>query len=204
MKTKLKICGLKREEDILMANEIKPEYIGFVFAKSKRQVNLEKALFLKSKLDKMIKSVGVFVNEPIENVVKTVKSKAIDIVQLHGDEDSSYILKLKREVNIPIIKALKVNKDFRNIEKFNEVNYLLIDSGGGSGKTFDWSLDLKFNKPLFIAGGISLANIEEAYKRFKPYAFDLSSSVETNGYKDFKKMKEISFKLEQLNGEDNE
>ncbi|MCY1153222.1 MAG: phosphoribosylanthranilate isomerase [Pleomorphochaeta sp.] len=204
MKTKLKICGLKREEDILMANEIKPEYIGFVFAKSKRQVNLEKALFLKSKLDKMIKSVGVFVNEPIENVVKTVKSKAIDIVQLHGDEDSSYILKLKREVNIPIIKAIKVNKDFRNIEKFNEVNYLLIDSGGGSGKTFDWSLDLKFNKPLFIAGGISLANIEEAYKRFKPYAFDLSSSVETNGYKDFKKMKEISFKLEQLNGEDNE
>ncbi|MDC7236522.1 MAG: phosphoribosylanthranilate isomerase [Sphaerochaetaceae bacterium] len=204
MKTKLKICGLKREEDILMANEIKPEYIGFVFAKSKRQVNLEKALFLKSKLDKMIKSVGVFVNEPIENVVKTVKSKAIDIVQLHGDEDSSYILKLKREVNIPIIKAIKVNKDFRNIEKFNEVNYLLIDSGGGSGKTFDWSLDLKFNKPLFIAGGISLANIEEAYKRFKSYAFDLSSSVETNGYKDFKKMKEISFKLEQLNGEDNE
>lgn len=204
MKTKLKICGLKREEDILMANEIKPEYIGFVFAKSKRQVNLEKALFLKSKLDKMIKSVGVFVNEPIENVVKTVKSKAIDIVQLHGDEDSSYILKLKREVNIPIIKAIKVNKDFRNIVEFNDAEYLLIDSGGGSGKTFDWSLDLKFNKPLFIAGGISLANIEEAYKRFKPYAFDLSSSVETNGYKDLKKMKEISFKLEQLNGEDNE
>jgi phosphoribosylanthranilate isomerase len=204
MKTKLKICGLKREEDILMVNEIKPEYIGFVFAKSKRQVNLEKALFLKSKLDKMIKSVGVFVNEPIENVVKTVKSKAIDIVQLHGDEDSSYILKLKREVNIPIIKAIKVNKDFRNIVEFNDAEYLLIDSGGGSGKTFDWSLDLKFNKPLFIAGGISLANIEEAYKRFKPYAFDLSSSVETNGYKDLKKMKEISFKLEQLNGEDNE
>jgi phosphoribosylanthranilate isomerase len=204
MKTKLKICGLKREEDILMVNEIKPEYIGFVFAKSKRQIDLEKALFLKSKLDKMIKSVGVFVNEPIENVIKAVKSKAIDIVQLHGDEDSSYILKLKREVNIPIIKAIKVNKDFRNIEEFNDAEYLLIDSGGGSGKTFDWSLDLKFNKPLFIAGGISLENIEEAYKKFKPYAFDLSSSVEINGDKDFNRMKEISSKLDKLNGENNE
>ncbi len=203
MKTKLKICGLKREEDILMVNKIKPEFIGFVFAKSKRQVNLETALYLKSKLDKQIKSVGVFVNEPIENVIKAVKSKAIDLVQLHGDEDNLYIVKIKREVNIPVIKAINVNKNFQFYDEFQDADYLLVDNGGGSGKTFDWSVELKFNKPLFIAGGISIENIDKAFKYFRPYALDLSSSVEVNGYKDFNKMNDISYKLDKLNGEYN-
>jgi len=202
MKTKLKICGLTREEDILMVNEIKPDFIGFVFAKSRRQVDLKTALFLKSKLDKNIKSVGVFVNEEIDYIVRAVNSKAIDIIQLHGDENNTYIENLKSLVPTPIIKAIKIKSDIRNgNDSYKASDFLLIDSGSGSGKTFDWSVNIPSYKPLFIAGGIGLENIEEAYKHFKPYAFDLSSSVEVDGFKDFDKMKRIRSKLDKLNGD---
>ncbi len=204
METKLKICGLRREEDILMVNKILPEYIGFIFAKSKRQIDLKTALNLKSNLDNKIKSVGVFVNEPISNVIKIVESNAIDLVQLHGYEDNLYIEKLKNSVPIKIIKAIKVDKNFEKIIDFPKADFLLVDSGSGSGKTFDWNIEIKVNKPLFIAGGINIDNIEEAYNCFHPFAFDLSSSVEINGYKDFQKMREISLKLNALNGGYNE
>lgn len=202
MKTKLKICGLTREEDISMVNKIKPDFIGFVFAKSKRQIDLKTAVFLKSKLDPDIKSVGVFVNESIDNIIKVVNSKSIDLVQLHGDENNCYISKLKNLISIPIIKAIKISENSEKEKAYYEAaDFLLIDSGCGSGKTFDWSIDLPTSKPLFIAGGISYENVEKAFEHFKPYAFDLSSSVEVNGFKNFDKMERISSKLKQLNGE---
>ncbi|MDC7244214.1 MAG: phosphoribosylanthranilate isomerase [Sphaerochaetaceae bacterium] len=201
MNTKLKICGIRREEDILMVNSIKPQYIGFVFAKSKRQIDLKTAINLKSKLYPNIKSVGVFVDEPITNVIRAVESKAIDIVQLHGDESNLYISQIKSLVNVEVIKAIRINKEFNKNIDFSAADYLLIDSGKGSGKVFDWNISVNFNKPLFIAGGINIENIEDAFIKFKPFAFDLSSSVEENGVKNFDKMKEIHLKLESLNGE---
>ncbi|MGD1821543.1 MAG: phosphoribosylanthranilate isomerase [Pleomorphochaeta sp.] len=201
MNTKLKICGIRREEDILMVNRIKPQYIGFVFAKSKRQIDLKTAINLKSKLYPNIKSVGVFVDEPITNVIRAVESKAIDIVQLHGYESNLYISQIKSLVNVEVIKAIRINKEFNKNIDFSAADYLLIDSGKGSGKVFDWNISVNFNKPLFIAGGINIENIEDAFIKFKPFAFDLSSSVEENGVKNFDKMKEIHLKLESLNGE---
>jgi len=204
MISKLKICGIRRIEDILMVNEIKPEFIGFVFAKSKRQIDLNTAIKLKSKLNSNIKSVGVFVNEDIDQIVKIVNSKAIDIIQLHGNESNNYIKQLKEKVSAKIIKVIKINSDLNDNTAFAEVDYLLYDSGNGSGKPFDWNINIDKKKPIFIAGGININNLEEAYKTFNPFAFDLSSSVEVDGYKNLDKMREIKTKLNSLNGENNE
>lgn len=204
MKTRLKICGIKRIEDVEIINQIKPDFIGFVFAESKRKIDLKTAIKLRKKIDSKIISVGVFVDEDIDNIVRAVKSKAIDIVQLHGNEDKEYIKKLKQKIDVKILKAIivynsrKINIDYANAD------FLLIDSGYGSGKTFDWNISINTKKLIFVAGGINIDNIEEAYKRFKPYAFDLSSSIEVEGYKDFNKIKDIKLKLDILNGEKNE
>ena len=204
MKSKLKICGIRRDEDIEMVNEIKPDFIGFVFAKSKRQIKVEKALLLRSKLSPDIKSVGVFVDESIDSVVESVKSGAIDIVQLHGKETNSYIKAIKDRVSVQVIKAIKIDSNNMENKTYLDADFLLLDSGSGSGKTFDWNVDLNLNKPLFIAGGINIDNIEEAYRLFHPYSFDLSSSVEIDGFKNLDKMKDIRYKLDSLNGDNNE
>lgn len=204
MISKLKICGIRRIEDILMVNEIKPEFIGFVFAKSKRQIDLNTAIELKRKLNSAIKCVGVFVNEDINQIVKIVDSKAIDIIQLHGDESNDYIKLLKEKVSAKIIKVIKINSDLNDNTSFSQVDYLLYDSGNGSGKPFDWNININKKKPTFIAGGININNIEEAYKIFNPFAFDVSSGVEVGGYKNLDKMREIKTKLDSLNGENNE
>ncbi len=204
MISKLKICGIRRIEDILMVNEIKPEFIGFVFAKSKRQIDLNTAIELKRDLNSEIKCVGVFVNEDIDQIVKIVDSKAIDIIQLHGDERFDYIKQLKEKVSAKIIKVIKINSDLNDNTSFPQVDYLLYDSGNGSGKPFDWNININRKKPTFIAGGININNIEEAYKIFNPFAFDVSSGVEVGGYKNLDKMREIKTKLDSLNGENNE
>ncbi len=204
MISKLKICGIRRIEDILMVNEIKPEFIGFVFAKSKRQIDLNTAIELKRELNSEIKCVGVFVNEDIDQIVKIVDSKAIDIIQLHGDERLDYIKLLKEKVSAKIIKVIKINSDLNDNTSFSQVDYLLYDSGNGSGKPFDWNININRKKPTFIAGGININNIEEAYKIFNPFAFDVSSGVEVGGYKNLDKMREIKTKLDSLNGENNE
>lgn len=204
MISKLKICGIRRIEDVIMVNEIKPEFIGFVFAKSKRQINLNTALILRNKLNSDIKCVGVFVNEDIDQIVKIVNSKAIDIIQLHGDENNKYIKELKDKVSSKIIKVIKINSELNQTLDFPEVDYLLYDSGNGSGKPFDWNININKEKPIFIAGGININNIETAYKTFNPFSFDVSSGVEVDGYKNLDKMREIKTKLNYLNGEYNE
>ena len=192
--TKIKICGLKREQDIEYVNEFLPEFAGFVFyPKSKRYVDFEKSKTLKSKLDKNIKAVGVFVNEDIENILFLCNNNIIDIVQLHGNEDEEYIKKLKEKTEKPIIKAVRIdeNKDDYSSLFNTSAGYILLDSTAGSGKTFDWEKVSLPQKPFFAAGGINIENAEKAIKIFTPFALDISSGVETDGVKDSEKIKDI-------------
>jgi phosphoribosylanthranilate isomerase len=187
---KIKICGLFREEDIAYVNEVKPDYVGFVFAKSKRQVTYQQAKHLKSLLSKDIKAVGVFVDENIGFIEKLVNDHIIDMVQLHGHEDEAYINNLKQKINTIIIKAIQVNEK-KDLDISYDVDYYLLDNKiAGSGETFDWNLIKQMNKPIFLAGGICLDNIDEALL-IDVYALDVSSGAETNGVKDYTKIKEI-------------
>lgn len=192
---KIKICGIRRLEDISMVNKYKPDYIGFVFADSKRQVSHDLAAKLKSNLDSDIISVGVFVDANSEEIIELFNEGVIEIAQLHGDESEEYINALKEKTNneLKIIKAIEMSEDKDLLDYDNlDIDYLLLDSGKGSGKTFDWRLirnDLK--KEFFLAGGLNSTNIKEAIEQFNPYAIDLSSSLETDGFKDENKIKEI-------------
>lgn len=192
---KIKICGLRRLEDIEMVNKYKPDYIGFVFADSKRKVSHELAAKMKNNLSPDIVSVGVFVDAPQSEILKLYENGIIEIAQLHGRENEDYINNLKENSNekLKIIKAIEMSED-EDLSKYDDspADYLLLDSGKGSGKTFDWRLirnDLK--KEFFLAGGINSQNVKEAIEEFNPYAIDLSSSLETDGYKDENKIKKI-------------
>ncbi len=192
---KIKICGLRRLEDIEIVNKYEPEYIGFVFADSKRKVSHETAAQLKNNLSSNIISVGVFVDASEDEILKLYDDGIIEIAQLHGSESEDYINSLKENTNdkLKIIKAIEMSEN-EDLSKYYDsaADYLLLDSGKGSGKTFDWRLirkDLK--KEFFLAGGINLDNAKEAIEKFDPYAIDLSSSLETDGYKDENKIKEI-------------
>lgn len=199
---KIKLCGLKRPEEIEAVNEAEPEYIGFIFVeKSRRYVSPENAAILKEKLNPTIQAVGVFVDAEIGFIVELVKKQVIDVIQLHGSEDISYMKRLKEAVKIPIIKAISMTKaDVKEqIRKWeiSDVDYLLLDSGnGGTGEQFDYSLLKKLgkiNKPYFLAGGLNPSNLEVVAKNLKevpPHAFDLSSGIETNGFKDPDKIKD--------------
>lgn len=188
---KIKLCGLSRLCDIKAANELMPEYIGFVFAeKSRRYVSPEQAAKLKEQLSKDIKSVGVFVNAKPEYIVDLLGSEMIDIVQLHGGESEEYINRLRQFTDKPIIKAFSVDGE-RDIEEANTsgADYVLLDSGkGGTGTVFDWNLIRKMNRPYFLAGGLTVSNVRDAVEKLRPYAVDVSSGIETDGYKDRSKM----------------
>lgn len=203
--TKIKFCGLTRPCDIEAVNEIKPEYIGFVFAKkSKRYVTPQKAMELKKLLSPEILAVGVFVGEEPEVIAELLENGTIDIAQLHGSEDEEYIRKLKTMTDKPIIKALQVTDtsiaDTSMIDKDIQtacvetklsscsVDYLLLDSGAGTGTTFDWNKIEKLCKPYFLAGGLSPDNVREAIELLHPYAVDVSSGIEEDGVKSKEKM----------------
>lgn len=188
--TKIKLCGLSRPCDIGAANELKPDYIGFVFApKSKRYVTPEKAMELKQMLLPEIQSVGVFVNEKPETVVKLLQDGTIDIAQLHGAEDEEYIIQLRQLTDKPIIKAFRI-ETASDIEKAlqSTADYLLLDSGAGTGTVFDWKLIQNIKRPYFLAGGLDADNAAETVNTLRPYALDVSSGIETSGLKDKSKM----------------
>lgn len=189
---KVKFCGLFREEDIKYVNELKPDYIGFVFANSRRQVTKDKAMYLRKGLNKNIKVVGVFVNADRENIIALLNNEVIDIAQLHGNEKEEDIKFIKENSGKEIIKAIKVTCH-RDIEAWKEssVDYLLLDSGQGTGKTFDWKNIKAINRPFFLAGGLSIENIGEAIEKVYPMAIDISSGIESNGVKDYIKMKKV-------------
>ena len=189
--TKIKLCGLTRLCDIEVANELKPEYIGFVFApKSRRYVSPEKAKELKNQLHSDIKAVGVFVNESAESVAELLNNEIIDIAQLHGTESESYLSSLRKLTDKPIIKAFRIDceQDIAKAQN-SSADFVLLDSGnGGTGTAFDWNLLKNISRPYFLAGGLGLNNIQNAIKKLKPYAVDVSSGIETDGVKDRSKM----------------
>ena len=199
---KVKICGLRRPEDIEAANVAKPDYVGFIFVpETKRYVNPDLAASFRRDLAADIQTVGVFVNAPIEEVVAICQAGTIDLVQLHGEEDQAYIAHLKGQVDQNIIKSVAVGDEL--VVDPNQADYLLFDSlspsHGGSGKIFDWQMVSAYQeKPFFLAGGLGVENIEEALKVVRPYAVDASSSLETDGVKDPVKMQEFVAKIREV------
>lgn len=215
--TKIKICGLTKKEDIEYANELLPDYIGFVFAKSKRQVSLDKAKELINLLDKKMKTVGVFQDEDIDKVKYIAEYLKLDIIQLHGNEDEDcvkklYPFKVWKSVSINAADSLdnddllqnKINSYQESLDKLYAygVEALLVDSSvkgvkGGTGISFNWNVlnNLMLKKPLILAGGLNDENIQKAIEKVKPYAVDVSSGVEENGIKNYDKMKKIIEKV---------
>ncbi|PWJ11347.1 phosphoribosylanthranilate isomerase [Ruminococcus flavefaciens] len=188
--TKIKMCGLRRPEDIEFANRVKPDYIGYVFAeKSKRYIATAKAAELTKLLDGDIVPVGVFVDETMENVIAAVKMGAVKMVQLHGSESEDFISELKSR-GIPVIKAFQVGaaEDIAAAER-SCADMVLLDSGKGSGQTFDWSLIGSIKRPYLLAGGITAENAAQAIRQLRPFGVDASSCLETDGFKDIAKMK---------------
>ena len=190
--TKIKLCGIRRKEDIDIVNLVKPDYIGYVFAKaSRRYIEPEKARELTDMLDSDIIPVGVFVNEPLENVAALVKNGTIKAVQLHGSEDEEYIAGLQSR-GILVIRAFKINgaADIEKAKK-SRADYILLDSGSGSGKAFEWFVIGDIDRDYFLAGGLDSSNVSLAIKTLHPYAVDASSCLEKDGVKDLDKTREF-------------
>jgi len=189
--TKIKICGLSRPADIEAANTLKPDYIGFVFAKaSKRFVSPEQAAALRRALLPGISAVGVFVNESLDIIVRLLDSGVIDLAQLHGAESFENVVALKQKTAKPVIQAFRVATpaDVARAEA-SPADWILLDNGaGGTGQTFDWSLVAGVQRDYFLAGGLSPENVKEAIAACRPFAVDASSGLETEGVKDALKM----------------
>ena len=188
--TKIKICGLTRSCDIAAVNELLPDYVGFVFApQSRRHISPAAAAKLRAQLSPAISAVGVFVNQNIQSVAQLLNDGVIDIAQLHGDEDEEYVLRLKNITGKPVIKAYRIGGE-EDVERARRsaADYVLLDSGAGGGKQFDWSLLRNIGRQYFLAGGLSLSNVRGAVRTFRPFAVDVSSGVETDGLKDKTKM----------------
>ncbi len=198
---KVKICGIKTKGEAEILNRWQPDFAGFVFAEGKRQISLEKAIELKAILSPQIKTVGVFVNAPLEQAARAAERGAIDFIQLHGQEEGSYMEALRNYTDKPLIKALRVRtrEDILQGEKL-PCDYLLLDtyvkgSWGGSGQAFDWSLIPPIEKPYFLAGGLTGENVELAMSLAAPFALDVSSGVEGPDGKDEEKIREFIDKV---------
>lgn len=189
--SKVKICGLTRLEDIYSVNVAKPDYIGFIFAESRRQISPKIANVLSRVLSPNIVPVGVFVDAPIDQISGLVQAGTIRAVQLHGREDSCYIARLRQQVTVPVIKGIHVTEVADVLFGQNlGANYLLLDNGGGTGQAFDWRRIPSGIKPYFLAGGIDLENLGEALA-LGPYCIDISSGAETQGVKNAAKIKAL-------------
>ncbi|MBR3306268.1 MAG: phosphoribosylanthranilate isomerase [Lachnospiraceae bacterium] len=188
--TAIKLCGIRRPEEIELINSLKPEYAGFVFwDKSRRYIKAAAAAELKNRLDPSIRAVGVFVDEESEKVAELLNSGTIDMAQLHGKEDEEYIKRLRSMASKPIIKAfrIKAEEDLKAAESCS-AEFLLLDAGAGDGAVFDWSWLKAFGRPYILAGGLNTENVAEAVIKLKPYGVDVSSGIETEGVKDKIKM----------------
>ena len=201
---KIKMCGISKVETIPAIVDAKPDYMGLVFAPSKRQVTVDQAKTLVEELHKQyavrynsetIKTVGVFVNETVENLLKIAEEVKLDVIQLHGDEDESFIQILKEQSNVEIWKAVQV-RSAADAEKWidSSADMLLFDAyhkdeRGGTGEVFDWSSLDEFERPFMLAGGIDSTNVARAIRTVRPYGIDISSGIEIEGVKDDEKMK---------------
>lgn len=208
---KVKMCGISKVETIPAVVEAKPDYMGLVFAPSKRQVTVDQAKTLVEELHKQytkrynngaeqsnndeIKTVGVFVNETLDNLVTLVKETNLDVVQLHGDEDEAFIQSLKERTNVEVWKAVQI-RSAADAETWSDssADMLLFDAyhkdeRGGTGEVFDWSCLDEFERPFMLAGGIDSTNVARAIRTVRPYGIDISSGIETDGVKDDEKIK---------------
>lgn len=206
---KIKLCGMMKPCDIEYANRVKPDFVGFIFANTRRKISAAQAKQFREALDAEIPAVGVFVNEDISVIASLVQDGCIDMIQLHGEEDADYIRRLREICDVPVIKAVKV----QTVEQIRQaaalpVDYLLLDTYrkgvlGGTGEAFDWELlrEAKaaagdtaegelFGNPYFLAGGLHAGNLREA-AALGSYGLDISSGIETDGSKDFTKMVEV-------------
>ena len=207
---KVKMCGISKVETIPAVVEAKPDYMGLVFAPSKRQVTVDQAKILVEELHRgyakkygsdtehdkngTIKTVGVFVNETVENLVTIANEANLDAVQLHGDEDETFIQSLKERTNVEVWKAIQI-RTAADTEKWidSSADMLLFDAyhkdeRGGTGEVFDWSSLDAFERPFMLAGGIDSTNVARAIRTVRPYGIDISSGIETNGVKDDEKI----------------
>ena len=200
---KVKMCGISKVETIPAVVEAKPDYMGLVFAPSKRQVTVEQAKILIEELHKqcinhydtkVVKTVGVFVNETLDNLVRIADTANLDAVQLHGDEDEAFIQSLKERTNVEVWKAIQI-RTAADTEKWidSSADMLLFDAyhkdeRGGTGEVFDWSSLDAFERPFMLAGGIDSTNVARAIRTVRPYGIDISSGIETNGVKDDEKI----------------
>ena len=200
---KVKMCGISKVETIPAVVEAKPDYMGLVFAPSKRQVTVEQAKILIEELHKqcinhydtkVVKTVGVFVNETLDNLVRIADTANLDAVQLHGDEDETFIQSLKERINVEVWKAVQI-RSAADTEKWidSSADMLLFDAyhkdeRGGTGEVFDWSSLDAFERPFMLAGGIDSTNVARAIRTVRPYGIDISSGIETNGVKDDEKI----------------
>ena len=206
---KIKLCGMMKPCDIEYANRVKPDFVGFIFANTRRKISAAQAQQFREALDAEIPAVGVFVNEDIPVIASLVQGGCIDMIQLHGEEDADYIRRQREICDVPVIKAVKV----QTVEQIRQaaalpVDYLLLDTYrkgvlGGTGEAFDWELlrEAKaaagdtaegelFGKPYFLAGGLHAGNLREA-AALGSYGLDVSSGIETDGSKDFTKMVKV-------------
>ena len=200
---KVKMCGISKVDTIPAVVEAKPDYMGLVFASSKRQVTVEQAKTLVEALHKQckaqndtvsIKTVGVFVNETLDNLVTIANEANLDVVQLHGDEDEAFIQSLKERTNVEVWKAIQI-RSAADAEAWidSSADMLLFDAyhkdeRGGTGDVFDWSCLDTFERPFMLAGGIDSTNVARAIRTVRPYGIDISSGIETNGVKDDEKI----------------
>ena len=208
---KVKMCGISKVETIPAVVEAKPDYMGLVFAPSKRQVTVDQAKTLVEELHKQytkrynngaeqsnndeIKTVGVFVNETLDNLVSIATEANLDVVQLHGDEDEAFIQSLKGRTNVEVWKAVQI-RIAADAEAWidSSADMLLFDAyhkdeRGGTGEVFDWSCLDEFERPFMLAGGIDSTNVARAIRTVRPYGIDISSGIETDGVKDDEKIK---------------
>ena len=200
---KVKMCGISKVETIPAVVEAKPDYMGLVFAPSKRQVTVEQAEILVEELHKqcinhydtkVVKTVGVFVNETLDNLVRIADTANLDAVQLHGDEDEAFIQSLKERTNVEVWKAIQI-RSAADVEEWidSSADMLLFDAyhkdeRGGTGEVFDWSSLDAFERPFMLAGGIDSTNVARAIRTVRPYGIDISSGIETSGVKDDEKI----------------
>ena len=191
---RIKICGISRAEEAEYINMYRPDYFGMVigFKKSRRNIDEQRAAELRNIISGDIPAVGVFVDADEAVVERLLNEGVIDIAQLHGHEDESYIERLQRSTRKPVWKAFEIKSpDDIASAVSSRADIILLDNGYGTGERFDWSLIGKIERRFALAGGLDLNNIDEAIRKFRPYIADVSSGVETDGKKDGEKIRSI-------------
>jgi len=195
----IKICGIKREDEVAIINQFPVSYAGFIFAQSRRQVDANRCIELAKDLRKDIKKVGVFVNEPIDHLLEIITTCQLDIVQLHGDETVEYI----RKIDIPVWKTIPV-KDEESLQLAtvykDAVAGILFETyheklRGGTGTTFDWNILKQIEEQqeyaMILAGGINPENIGQAIRHVTPDILDVNSGIEEEGFKTYNRIKKL-------------